>query len=193
MDKRVLACVPLIAMAIVLALVAKTWISNPVRIYALGGSDTEIEFVVTDADTGAPVSGASIEVTIWEEAALPVLCASTVGLVSAPAGQGPVCAAVALFPERPEEIYPVYKATSDDEGRTTFFKKLSMWEDVVRVRSERRVFNLNWGSLSVSAQGYSGIEKMPLPEAGHENTGYDDQNHVQRLRVRLALSRKANR
>jgi hypothetical protein len=106
--------------------------------------------------------------------------------VDSPSGQGPVLAASACFPDRPEAAFNL---VADKSGRATFFKSHNMWEDIERIRSTRRVFNLYWGYLWVSAKGYAAIDNMWLPEARYSDKGYDNKSHRHRLQVKLVLSR----
>jgi hypothetical protein len=176
--------------AIVFAVGGIFWYANPVQVYALGASDVEIEFLVTDAKTGKGIPDAAIKVKMddtWEvenKLGRSVLCANTVGLVNSPIGQGPILASCACFPERPE---PDFTLLTDKNGKARFFKSHNMWEDIVRLRSTKRVFFMRWGSLSVSAKGYQVLSNLWLPEVGYSDKGYDDQNHRHQLRVNLSL------
>lgn|SRR5579864_3034083 len=193
MRTRILPYWPWFALAFVIfGIGIYFWIKNPVQVAAIGASDVEIEFLVTDAETGKGIPDAAIKIKVndtWEvenKVGLSVLCANTVGLVDSPIGQGPVLAVSACFPDRPE---PAFNLTTDESGRAKFFKSQTIWEDIVRIRSTRRYFSMRWGSLWVSAKGYAAIDNMRLTEAGYADDGYDDKSHRHHLQVKLVLSR----
>jgi hypothetical protein len=178
--------------AFVFAVGGVFWYANPIQVYALGASDVEIEFLVTDGRTGAAIPGAAIKVKVQDSREMEnkvgtsVLCANAVGLVNSPIGQGPILASSVCFPDRPE---PDFTLLTDKNGKANFFKSHNMWEDIVRLRSTKRVFFMSWGSLSVSAKGYEVVKDLWLPEVGYSDQGHDDQNHRHQLRVHLSLHR----
>jgi hypothetical protein len=132
-------------------------------IYALCLSDLEIVFLVVDAETGKPISGATV--SLREDF-----------------DQGPD-----VEPKITEKV------VTGEDGRAAFLRKSVRSEDIIKpFQPTHRTFDLSWGAYSVSSQGYAAVDDLWLSAANasnREDLGITNGTHMFRLQFTISLLR----
>jgi hypothetical protein len=134
----------LIALTIVLAAIAIfIWgLIFDKTTYAVAVTNLEMTFVITDADTGQPISNATIDLIAEEHESGVMRQAQVISLVT------------------------------DQDGKARFVREKNSCEYVIRPFSKTEtLIDLTWASVDVAADGYSPAGPIWLHTAKHKDKG----------------------
>lgn len=129
-------------------------------IYALGNRNLELVFLVTDSETGEPISNASIDMQEEEHF------------------------------DKKEQQRIIKLVTDANGRTKFVHENNSCEDVIRPFRRTVTSIDLTWAVADVSATGYNPVEKLWLHTAKYENKGYLTKDRIQRIEFSVPLGKR---